>query len=67
MDTSRIFFTRHEQRLEIEGWIREITEIVLRSHCQPRLGAIVSWSLKEIREVFIVSNSSYRLTSNDVI
>ena len=35
------------------GWIWKITENALRSHCQLRLGAIVSWALKEIREVSI--------------
>ena len=36
------------------GWIWKITVNALRSHCQPRLGAIVLWALKQIWEVSIV-------------
>ena len=32
--------------------MRLVTENALRSHSQPRLGAIVSWALKKIREVY---------------
>ena len=45
-DTSRICFSRHEQG--IKSRLDMITENALRSHCQPRLGAIVSWALKQI-------------------
>ena len=34
--------------------MRLVTENALRSHSQPRLGAIVSWALKKIREVSVI-------------
>ena len=35
------------------GWIWKRTVNALRPHCQPRLGAIVPWALKEVQEVSI--------------
>ena len=48
IDTSQICFNTQLARTTAwnRGWIWKITVNVLRSHCQPRLGAIVSWALK---------------------
>ena len=37
--------------------MKDITVNALRSHCRPRLGAIVSWALKEIRKVSIAATA----------
>ena len=47
---------RHDPQLwvsHLATTIREITVSALQSHCQPRLGVLVSWALKQIPEVSI--------------